>query len=379
MISAQPAIRVAVNDRQLPVLAIEDGGRVLVPFRAVVEALGGDISAFHLPLPPPAQVIAGRTYAPIRFLATQLHADIQYDARTRIVQVFTHQSAAAERLASIDPNRGPIAPQLPVPNTRIASAYPTISANLAVSPGSSISTLRMLLDNDDVTQDAHYAGTFVTYIPRDGLKPGAHNVSVSGVGTDGRAFHSSWSFETTTAPAPDVAADIASPMYGLNAIQLNVGGDQFVGGSPISVQMTAPPGGQAFAFVCTSAWHFPLLAAPLSNFYYASIPTTSVGAAINCPITAMYIARDGTVMYAPYPVFVQLLPPRTPSPAAAAPKPTRVPLPAPTRRTPNPVPTTAPTPVPVPRTTPIPAPRSTQEPDPRTGVPKVRPRPTPPQ
>ena len=81
MISAQPAIRVAVNDRQLPVAAVFENGRVLVPFRAVVEALGGSVSQFHLPLPAPARIIAGRTYAPIRYLAQTLHAQIQYDGR----------------------------------------------------------------------------------------------------------------------------------------------------------------------------------------------------------------------------------------------------------------------------------------------------------
>ena len=100
MISAQPAIRVAVNDRQLPVIAIEDDGRVLVPLRAVVEALGGTVSQFHLPLPPPARIVAGRTYAPIRYLAARLNADIQYDAREHVVQVYTNQRVGAANLSA---------------------------------------------------------------------------------------------------------------------------------------------------------------------------------------------------------------------------------------------------------------------------------------
>ncbi len=353
MISGQPAIRVAVNDRQLPVLAIEDGGRVLVPFRAIVEALGGNVSQFHLPLPPPARVVAGRTYVPIRYLATQLHAQIEYDARTRIVQVFTTAASPAPAIA-----------EQPAPNTRVGSAYPTISANFPVAAGTSIASLRLLVDNVDVTKDARYAGAFVTYIPRDGLTQGTHTVSLSGTGTDGKTFQSSWSFETTTAAEPDVAT--TTPFYGTSPIQFNVSGNQFVGGAPINVQMTAPPGGEAYAFVCTSAWHFPLYAAPLSQFYSASIPTSAVGAAINCPVTVMYVAPNGSVMYAPYPIFVQLLPPNTPAqPSTPVPQPTRIPVPPTVRRTPPPTP----------MRTPAPVTKVTPAPHPRIGVPKVRPTP----
>ncbi len=327
MINGQAAIRVAVDDRQLPIVAIEEDGRV----------------------PRPA----------------------------RFVQVFTQQQpilAVAAPTPTTAPSSGPIAPEQPAPGTRVASAYPTISANLPVSARSSIATLQMLIDNNDVTRDARYSGTFVTYIPRDGLMPGTHTVSIRGTASDGRPFQRSWSFETTTAPAPDVAGQFAPAM----PIQLNVSGNQFVGGAPINVQMTAPPGGQAFAFVCTSAWQFPLYAAPSSPFYSGIVPTAAVGGAINCPVTAMYVAPDGSVTYSLYPVFVQLLPTRTPSPAST-PVPTPVPKPtvAPTARpTPasSPVPTATRIPLPTPvRRTPPPQTPVTH----RIVVPRVRVTPAP--
>ncbi len=252
-------------------------------------------------------------------------------------------AAANDRqLPAVSPSAAPLKDEEPAPDTRVASAYPTISARLPISHGASIATLHLLVDNVDVTTNSSYAGQYVTYIPRDGLTEGTHTVAISGSGSDGKAFKTSWSFETTTAPQPDTGGATAAPnMFGAppfpSPIQFNVSGNQFVGGAPISVQMTAPPGGQAFAFVCTSAWQFPLYAAPLSQFYSGSVPTTGVGAAINCPVTAMYVAPDGSVTYAPYPVFVQLLPPRS---AAAhstpLPQPTRVPLPSPVTRTPAP-------------------------------------------
>ena len=203
--------------------------------------------------------------------------------------------------------------------------------------------MRLLVDNVDVTRDSSYAGAFVTYIPREGLPPGTHTVSISGTATDGKPFNTTWSFGTTTAAEPDVIG-ATTPFYGGytgTPLQFNVSGNQFVGGSPINVQLTAPPGGQAFAFVCTSAWHFPLYAAPLSQFYSTSIPTSQVGAAINCPITAMYVAPDGSVTYSPYPVFVQLLPPRNAVQVSTpVPQPTRIPVPPTVRKTPAPQPRT---------------------------------------
>jgi hypothetical protein len=271
--------------------------------------------------------------------------------------------------ATIAPSSGPIAPEQPSPDARVASAYPTISANLPIAAGRSIATLQIFVDNIDVTRDARYSGTFVTYIPRDGLNQGTHTVSIRGTANDGRPFQRSWSFETTAAPAPDVAAPPAGMMP---MIQLTVSGNQFIGGAPINLQMTAPPDGQAFAFVCTSAWQFPLYAAPTSPFYSGVIPTAVVGAAINCPVTAMYVARDGSVTYAPYPVFVQLLPPRTASPAST-PMPKSTPVPT---STPVPVPKATPARIPVP--TPV---RKTPPPQApvvhRVIVPKVRVTPSP--
>ena len=271
--------------------------------------------------------------------------------------------AVAAAAPSTAPSAAPVKDKEPAPDARVASAYPTISAHLAISPGASISTLRILVDNVDVTANASYAGQYVTYIPRTGLTQGTHAVSIAGSATDGKIFQTSWSFETTTAPEPDTNGTApSSNAFGsgfASPLMFNVAGNQFVGGAPISVQMTAPPGGQAYAFVCTSAWQFPLFAAPLSQFYSASIPTSTVGAAINCPVTAMYVAPDGTVTYAPYPVFVQLLPPRIPAAHFATPQPqpqpTRVPPPAPVHTT-----------VPLPRVTAAP-------PHPRVGTPKVRP------
>jgi hypothetical protein len=358
MISAQPAIRVAVNDRQLPVPAVLEGGRVLVPFRAIVEALGGSVSQFRLPLPPPARVIAGRTYAPIRYLAQTLNARIEYDGRSHLIQVFTSSNVAAAPAATPAPYADGVQP---APNTRVGTAYPTISAAVPLAQNAAIASLHLTLDGIDVTRDAHYAGTYVTYIPRTGLSLGTHSVVVAGIDTAGRPFDSEWSFETTLPAAPDAEQGF----IGAESLLLNVYGTQFIGGSPISVQLTAPPGGTAFAFVCTSSWRFPLYAAPSSTLYSAQVQTARVDSPIYCPITAMYVAWNGTVTYAPTPVFVNLIPDHTPVPAPAQ---TASPSPSP-----GPAQTHVPVPTPVRRQTP-PPPVATASPKPKaTSSPKPHP------
>lgn len=254
-----PAIRVSVNDRQLPVVAIFEDGRVLVPLRAVVEALGGTVSAFHLPLPAPARIIAGRTYASIRVLADAMHAQIQYDARTHLVQVFT-------------------------------------ASTIATATGQPLPT-----------------------------------------------------------PQPDQ-----------QSLQLNISTTQAYGGESINVELIAPPGGQAFASVCTSTYEFPLYAANGSSSYSGSVSTQSVEDQIDCPITARYIAWNGAVSYAPYPAFLRLIPFASPQQMdEPTPEPTDEPTPEPRHQHPEPRQTPAPEPTPAapPSRIPLPPePRATPEP-----------------
>jgi len=304
MTLAPPPIRVAVNDRQLPVVAVFEHGRVLVPLRAIVEALGGQVSAFHLPLPPPARIIAGRYYAPIRQVANAMHAQIQYDARTRVVQVFTIKAVAA-------------APRNDTPSVTYTSVpLPTDS-------------------------------------PQPWQQPGP-------------------SFE--------------NQQYYQIPLQLNVYRREITGGDSLQVELIAPPGGQAYASVCTSSYEYPLWASPSSQYYTGTVETRNVSTEISCPITARYVTWNGATIYAPYPVFINLIPFATPQPSTPhptqtpqpTPTPRRIPLPPVIRATPEPTPhirvfpiqretpepTAAPTAAPTPRPTAKPVVKATEKPTP---------------
>lgn len=346
MTPSPPPVRVAVNDRQLPVVAVMDRGRVLVPLRAIVEALHADLHAIKLPLPKPARIIAGRWYVPVRAMANLVHARIEYDGRAKLVAVYTANGGSLA-VATPMPSARPVevTGRQPASDARVGSAFPTIAANVDLPNGSSIRSLQLTVDGVDVTSNAIYQGTYVTYIPRAPMTAGAHTVDIAGTTSSGQPFDTSWTFETTQPPPP---ADTGTGYFpgGYQYISLTVPGTQFIGGASVPVQLIAPPGGAAFAFICTSSWQYQLFSAPTSQFYSGSVPTPTVNYPINCPITAMYVAPDGAVSYAAYPQFVQLLPLATPQPT---PVPTATPYPSPTpiyTRIPRPTPIATRTPAP---------------------------------
>lgn len=259
-----PAIRVAVNDRVLPVAPIEERGRVLVPMRAMFEALGARVSydastaavdaassehRIHLvigspqatvdgrvvSLDVPARTVADRAYVPLRFVSTALGAQVGFDARTQIVNVTTVQY--------------------------VAFRSPTVTYGEMPTPPAPLQS------------------------------------------SDGFAY------------------DAAS------SLRLEVGGRWFAPGSPIVVRLTAPPGGRAFAFLCTSSWRYEMYAAPDSPFYSTTLYAPRSERIDSCPITAMYESWNGNAIYSQYPIFVQF-----PGPTILGPSIAGSPTPLPTIR-----------------------------------------------
>ena len=309
--AAPPAIRVVVNDRPLQVAPVEERGRVLVPMRAIFEALGArvdydrrsksigaatethqvtlaiaskeaSVDGLPIALDVPPRVIADRTYVPLRFVGTALGAHVAYDARERLVDV------------------------------SIAGA---------------------VVDNESRQPT-------VTYVEGPTPQP----------------------------PNPNVYYGV--PLYqNQSDLQLSVSGRWFAPGAPINVELTAPPGGQAYAFMCTSDWRYQMYGSPQSPYYYATLYAPRDQRIDSCPITAMYVAWNGNVTYSSYPVFIRIAGPATPAPTAQpTPQPTAPPATAAPRTTqpvfrktepqPTPIATirpqvkTTPRPAPVPRRTP---------------------------
>lgn len=313
--------RIAVNERPLDVAPIVQQGRVLVPMRAIFEALGtqlhydattrsiaadGGGHFVHLQigstdaivdnrvvkLDVPARIVGSSTYVPMRFVAQSFGATVGYDNASGLVTVDLPRPNVANAPS------GRVGSLLPTDYATIATGFPTISA--VIGGNVPIRDAHLTVDGVDVTDATTFDGTTLTYIPSQGLQLGAHRVSLSGVDTANVPFGRTWRFTTNTAPAPDYGAGVPFQFY------LENGGGRFGYGNEMDFVLIAPPGGTAYLTACNS---------PSRNWMYES--GTSYRASLRapygvgngyCPIEAVYIGWNGQVWYAPVPIFAHLYP-----------------------------------------------------------------------
>lgn len=370
-VAAAPSLRVSVNDRPLDVAAVEEHARVLVPMRAIFEALGAQvqftnstkhieayntehrvglaigsrdarIDGTHVMLDVPARLIGNTTYVPIRFVSEALGAHVGYDNATRLVTISTPQHEATRSTRDVA-----VTQQQPAPNMRASTAYPAIGATLQMPYNAAISSLQMLIDGNDVSQYATYQGGTILFLPRTGLSLGTHTVTISGTTNTGYPFNSGWSFETTQPPS------YVGPGIPL-ASQLHfsvVGGNPYYPGQWMTLQLIAPPGGTAYAFTCFSSERWYMTGAPNSSYYTVSVQVPQdIYPDSRCPMNAMYVAWNGNVTYLINPIFVWIAPPHGYVRPTPQPTPTYLHTQPIGRRTPAPP---APTPTPPLRRLPI--------------------------
>jgi Copper amine oxidase N-terminal domain len=360
------------------------GGRVLLPVRALADALGAEIAydaaarrivvrrgarVTTLLAGGSVRVIGGRSYAGLRGVATAFGIGVTYAANTRTVALEDRSSEAVTYAAPLTPTPNP-QPRLtvttsPADGAHVHEPYPALSARFAgvsaIDPGS----LHVRLDGRDVTADAAVVGDQVLYTPRTALAPGTHDVRVDAHAADGPAIGAAWSFDDTFA---FVAPPPPRP-YPISAIYL----DRWVapGTNAFDVVVRGAPGLTGFISVEGVSGIFPLTVYTY-DAYVAHVvvppgmyqPFAHVGARITLP--------DGTPQTIVLPQTIGLFTPR----AGGDNKPVATPVPTPTRTgTPRYIsaPAALPTPSAKPSTTPSPLPAV--RPLPR--VPRLKPRPSP--
>lgn len=315
---AQPPA-VSVNDRPLGVAVVMENGRVLVPMRAIFNALGATVSydsaerrisaataAHRVVLPVgarfatvdgrsvrldvPARVIALQTYVPLRFVSQALGAMVGYDMRANVIAVATAPTASsAARVVGMNPPEG----------SRVASAYPVIGASLSgtsAQPGS----VRLLLDGTDVANLASFDGRTITYIPRASLSQGSHTVSFSGTDSGGASFDQSWSFQTTIAGSESGYASQSSLPFEF----YNDGNEIYRNGDSMQFTLVAPPGGSAYLQLCGLGYDYPFWNGGTGTYYRANVPVPIGYAISSCEVTAVYTAWNGRRTYVPYPIYI---------------------------------------------------------------------------
>jgi hypothetical protein len=227
---AQQSIGVTVNGQpvNLEPAPIERAGRVFVPLRGVFERLGasvvysnGQINATRgrrdislnigstqasvngqtqmLDVAP--FIVGASTYVPLRFIAQALGAHVNWDGTNQVVAIAMMGGPVAEMPPQrmppqqMPPQRSPIAIafESPPDNTIVPESRPTIRGRFR--DGQAIPrSLRITLDDLDVTNLATRSPNGFDYSPPTDLRPRRHVVVVRGRDTNDQPFEFHWDF-----------------------------------------------------------------------------------------------------------------------------------------------------------------------------------------
>ncbi len=241
---ANPPVTVTLNGNQLNLNPppTERAGRIFVPLRGVFENLGasvvyagGVINATgrgHTvslrigsqqatvdgrtePIDVAPFIIGASTYVPLRFVSQALGAAVDWDNANRVVAISATGanvvSHPADTTLTPSPDnygeRGSITLTnvFPGRGQTVSSRRPTIEARFG---GGSVepSSLRIVVDQVDVTNDATRSQRYFSYVPREPLAAGEHRVRITGDDANGNAFTRGWSFTsgTSTATVEDI-------------------------------------------------------------------------------------------------------------------------------------------------------------------------------
>jgi Copper amine oxidase N-terminal domain len=337
-------------------------GRVLLPVRALADALGAEITydaqarrivirrgahVTTLLAGGSVRVIGGRSYAPLRSVATAFGLGVTYAPSTRTVALDDRSSETVTYSAqpTATPQPRVTVTTSPGDGAHVHEPYPALSARFAGVPAIDPGSLHVQLDGRDVTADAAVIGDQVLYTPRTALAPGTHAVRIDARAADGSALGAAWSFDDTFA---FVAPPPPRP-FPISAISL----DRWVspGTNAFDVVVRGAPGLTGFIAVEGINGIFPLTV----YTYDAYVAHVVVPPGMHQPfahVAARITLPDGTPTTIALPQTIGLFTPRaggdnTPVPTPSttpSPRPVVRPLPRVPRPTPRPTPRPSPTP-----------------------------------
>ena len=390
-------------------------GHVLLPVRALGEALGADVAydaadrrilirrgdrVTTLLAGGSVLLSGGRSYAPLRTVATAFGFGVGYEAAARTIALDDPSRGLVVYGANPAMHGSPVPGTAPRPNqpfsismtpsdgARVHEPYPPISARFAGIAAIDPSSVQVRLDGRDVTRDAAVIGDQILYTPRSALAPGMHDVRVDARSSEGSPLAAGWSFDDSFAFAPP-PPPAPSP---IRAVYL----DRWVapGSTAFDVYVRGVPGLNGFVEVEGINGIFPLTV----YAYDAYVAHVVVPPALYAPfahVAARITLPDGNVQTIVLPQTIGLFTPRAGGDSKSVPTPAPRVVPVPSwssvprhilSATPTPAPTASPSPRPVVRTLPrktaapaaTPAPVATPAPtDEPTPTPTPRPHRTP--
>ena len=173
----------------------------------------------------------------------------------------------------------------PARDATVETEHPLIYATFSHSGGVEVDSAatKITLDGKDVTSDASVTASLFTYKPSDALASGGHTVLVTVADGAGNVATQSWGFKVSTSKV-------------IQSFTTNEPSGKAVGaGATVVFTLKAQPGGKATASVGSLAKTIPLRETDAG--VYVGEYTIKAGDSVeNAPVTARYVARDGTVV-----------------------------------------------------------------------------------
>jgi len=261
----------------------ERAGRVFVPLRGVFENLGASVvyasgvinasgRGHNVSLRIGSQqatvdgqqqtidvapfVIGASTYVPLRFVSQALGATVNYDGANRVVALSTNGNVAANPnpngvitpVPSANMGQGgqggaiTLASTLPTRGGSVSARRPTIEAVFGGGTADP-NTIKVYLDQLDVTNDSTRSPRGFSYAPRSPLQAGQHRVRVTGTDSNGQPFNRGWSFTSGNSTALAGQITNVRPVNGATVPnQFTVSGHTSPG-ARVNIQLGASNGG----------------------------------------------------------------------------------------------------------------------------------------
>ncbi|MEI6914670.1 MAG: stalk domain-containing protein, partial [Armatimonadota bacterium] len=193
------------------------------------------------------------------------------------------QLIQAAKRVSVDSNPPQIKDPIPANSTIAATNRPSISAVFDDRAGSGIdqNSVRIDVDNRDVTSSATVTQNFINLVPEQALAAGVHTVTVSALDNAGNQASQSWKFSVTNAKDIITAVGV-------------IGGENPQPGDVITVGVTGVPGAAASFSIGASGTKIPLT--EVSAGRYKGTYTVRRGEDISGqPVVATLKTKDGQV------------------------------------------------------------------------------------
>lgn len=173
----------------------------------------------------------------------------------------------------------------PAQGATVESQHPLIYATLSDGTGTGVSpnATKILVDGKDLTADASLTPSLFTLKPAEALASGPHTVSVSVADVAGNVQTANWSFKVSTGNI-------------VRSFTTNEPAGQTVGaGSTIVFTLNAQPGGKATAAV--GGLQKDIALTENNPGVYTGEYTVKAGdSTTDAPVSARFVARDGTVV-----------------------------------------------------------------------------------